>query len=302
MDYPLNLPGAAPLMARRPDDFSDRAVVLDWDDYVDWLRGELTSAVVAGRRVPLPPPWRPGQHWAHIGKTREGKTNHVVAVLKATRKYVLALDPKGEDPTLSASGWRRVTCLPTDKRFPRDLRRIIDDPEDTRPVRIVVGLDARTRESDQANRELLEASMEYARASRGWSVYVDEHQVATDPRMFGLGPIVARMAVSAASAKTSILTSMQYMSWSEKAPVRQASLISLHKTKSRDLLRKLAEETGRDWQELASIVDEFARFDVMTLSDDLRSPVVVVRPPKIPDLSARSAGPPGRGQRFNLFR
>lgn len=283
MSYPVSTPAGPPLLRRRPDDYSSYGVVLSWDEYTAWLRGEKTSAMVRGERVPLPPAWRPGQHWAHIGKTREGKTNHVIAALHGTgRKYIMALDPKGEDPTLNKSGWRRVTALPSDKRrFPRDLRKIIEDPEDTRPVRIIVGLDGKTKASDAANKALLMDAMEYARESGGWTVYVDEHQVATDPRMFNLGPIVARMSVSAAAAKTSIMTSMQFMAWSEKAPVRQASLISLHKTKSRVLLKKLEEELGRDWRELASIVDEFARYDVMTLSDDLRSPVIVTRPPKI---------------------
>lgn len=273
---------AGPGLGRRPDDFSGRAVFLDWPEYVAWLLGHKRWHLVRGQRIPLPPPWKPGQHWANIGKTREGKTNHVVVMLQATRKYVLALDPKGEDETLSASGWRRVTALPTDRRrFPRDLRKQLEDPYDNRPMRLIVGLDARTRESDQANKELLQATLEYARQARGWTVYVDEHQVATDPRMFGLGPQVARMSVSAASAKTSILTSMQYIGWSEKAPVRQASLVSVWKNKSRDLMRKLSEELGRDWRELAAIVDELDKYDLVTFSDDVRAPIVITRPPKL---------------------
>lgn len=77
------------------------------------------------------------------------------------------------------------------------------------------------------------------------------------------------------------MTTMQYLSWAEKAPVRQASLISFWKTKSKDLLRKMSEETGRDWQELAMITNELDRYDMITISDDTRSPVVVTRPPKI---------------------
>lgn len=278
----LSVPAGPPLLRRRPDDYSHRAVYLSWPEYLNWLKGLKTWHVVRGERIPLPPPWRPGQHWANIGKTREGKTNYVVALLQGTRKYVIALDPKGEDPTLSRSGWTRVTALPTDRRhFPRDLRKRIEDPYDTGPVRMVVGLDARTRASDEANRQLLQDTLEYARQSRGWTVYVDEHQVATDPRMFGLGPQVARMAVSAASAKTSILTSMQYVGWSEKAPVRQASMVSLWKNKSRDLMRKVSEELGRDWRELAAIVDELDKYDLVTFSDDVRAPIILTRPPKI---------------------
>lgn len=266
--------------ARAPaaDDFGGRGVVLDWTEYVDWLKGRKTGHLVGGEMVRLPPPWSPGQHWANIGKTREGKTNFVVATLRETRKYVMALDPKGEDETLSRSGWRRVRGVPPRHRFPRDVQRDLDEGK---PVRLIVGLDSRTTEDDEANRALMRAAMEYARASRGWTVYVDEHQVATDPRMFNLGPPVARASVSAARAKSSLVTSMQYLTWSEKAPVRQATFISFWKTRSRDLMRKLAEECGRDWRELAAIADELRKFDVATLSDDVRSPVVVTRPPKI---------------------
>jgi hypothetical protein len=278
----LSIPDGPPLLRGRPDDYSAVAVFLSWPEYLNWLKGLKTWHVVNGERIPLPPPWKPGQHWANIGKTREGKTNYVVLLLGATRKYVIALDPKGEDPTLTKSGWPRVTCLPTDRRhFPKDLRKKIEDPYYTGPIRMIVGLDSKTRESDDANRKLLQDTLEYARQSGGWSVYVDEHQVATDPRMFGLGPQVARMAVTAASAKTSILTSMQYIGWSEKAPVRQASLVSLWKNKSRDLMRKLAEELGRDWRELAAIVDELDRFDLVTFSDDVRAPIILTRPPEL---------------------
>lgn len=279
----VSIPAGPPLLrGGRPGDYSARAVFLDWFEYINWLKGLKRWHMVDGQRIPLPPAWMPGQHWANIGKTREGKSNYVVALLKETRKYVIVLDPKGEDPTLSKAGWPRVTALPNDRRhFPKDLRKKIEDPYYTGPIRMIVGLDAKTRASDEANKRLLQDTLEYARQSGGWTVYVDEHQVATDPRMFNLGPMVARMAVSAASAGTSIMTSMQYIGWSEKAPVRQASFVTLWKNKSRDLMRKASEELGRDWRELAAIVDELDKYDLVTFSDEVRAPIVLTRPPKI---------------------
>jgi hypothetical protein len=277
--------------ATRPGDFSDRGVVLSWAEFIKWLNGEKQGAAVDGRPVRLPPPWNPGQHWALIGKTREGKSNFAIAVLRETRKYVLALDPKGEDETLTKSGWLRVTSLPNAKRSlgwklshqeeAKLWRGIEKDIEEGRPARLIVGLDSRTREDDEANKRLMRDAVEYVRESRGWSMYVDEHQIATDPRMFGLGPQVARASISAARSKTSVITTMQYLSWSEKAPIRQASFITIWKTKSRDLVKKLSEEIGRDWRQLASIVDELNKYDCATFSDDLRSPVIVTRPPKV---------------------
>jgi len=275
--------------ARRPDDYSDYAVVLTWPQYCRWLRGRLAWAPGAGGvMLPLPPPWKPGQHWALIGKTREGKTNFAVAMLAETCKYVLAVDPKGEDETLTKSGWMRVTSVPGGKFRPRRWsdewrawERIQQACEDGRPARVIVGLPTRTQSDDEANRQLMSDAIEYTRQARGWTLLVDEHQVATDPRMYRIGPQVARMAISAASAKTSVMTTMQYLSWAEKAPVRQASLMSLWKTKSRDLLRRTSEENSRDWQQLAAIVNELDRFDMVTISDDLRAPVVITRPPEV---------------------
>lgn len=262
-----------------PDDFGGRGVLLSWEDYVLWLRGRKADHLVSGETIVLPPPWKPGQHWAHIGKTREGKTNFVIAKAKATRKYVMALDCKGNDPTLGKSGWVRVDGVPPHKKFPREVQEALDKQQ--RPVRLIVGGSTRTRAEDAANRELMSQAVEYARQSGGWTLIVDEHQVATDPRMYRIGPEVARMAVSAASDSTSVEVCMQYLSWSEKAPLRQASLISFWRSRSKALMRKLAEECGRDWEELASIADELPRYHMATLSDDLRAPVIVTKPPKI---------------------
>jgi len=262
--------------------------VLTWEQYCAWLRGKLRVVTVLGVRIPLPPAWKPGQHWALIGKTREGKTNFAVVMLTETRKFVLAIDPKGEDETLTASGWTRVHSVPGGAWKPRwrseewrIWNNVYDRIEKGLDARVIVGLPTRSKDDDEANRQLMSDAVEFARGSPGWTLLVDEHQVATDPRMYRIGPQVARMAVSAASGKTSVMTTMQYLSWAEKAPVRQASLISFWKTKSKDLLRKMSEETGRDWQELAMITNELDRYDMITISDDTRSPVVVTRPPKI---------------------
>jgi hypothetical protein len=266
--------------AREPaaDDFGGYGVLLPWDDFVLWLRGRKTEHQVSQETVTLGPPWKPGQHWAHIGKTREGKTNFVVAKAQACRSYVMALDPKGNDPTLVKSGWTRVDGVPPHKRFPKEIQKALDEE---RPVSIIVGSGTRTRADDEANRVLMGQAVEYARESGGWTVIVDEHQVASDPRMYRIGPEIARMAVSAASDKTSVEVCMQYVSWSEKAPLRQATFVSFWHSRSKDLFQKLALEVGRDWRELAQIADELPKYYVATLSDDLRAPVIVTRPPKI---------------------
>lgn len=273
MSYPVSRAAAPP---RRP---ARNVLYLDWErEFIPWILGRLRTVVRDGRRIGLPPPWKPGQHMALVGKTREGKTNFVVALLRMTRKWVLALDPKGEDETLSASGWTRVNGVPPKKRFPKEVR---EDLDDDRPVRLVVGMDTRTRDADRANRELMSDAIEYVRQAEGWTLYVDEHQILSDQRMFKLGPDIARMAISAARGKTSVITSMQYLSWVERAPARQASFIVIWRTRNRDLIKALSDETGRDRKMLAGIVDELPRFHCLVISDDIRAPMIITRPPKV---------------------
>ena len=267
--------------AREPaaDDFGGRGVLLGWDDFVLWLKGRKTSHTVGGDLIRLPPPWKPGQHWSHVGKTREGKTNFVLVKALAVRKYVMVLDPKGNDPTLVKSGWPRVDGVPPHKRFPKDIQKALDEGQ--RPVRLIVGTGTRTREDDEANRTLMSQAVEYARQSGGWTLVVDEHQVASDPRMYRIGPEIARMAVSAASDKTSVEVCMQYVAWSEKAPIRQASFVSFWHNKSQDLFKRLGLEIGRDWHELAAISDELPEFYIATVCDKSRAPILVTRPPEL---------------------
>jgi hypothetical protein len=221
--------------------------------------------------VKLSGPWRPGQHIALTGKTGEGKSTFAVGVLQ-TRKYVLALDPKGEDETLAASGFRRVTALPPKGRFPRDIQR---DLEEGRPVRLIVGGASRTVADDAKLRQLMEDALEYVRQAGGWSTYVDEFQLVGDQRMFRLGPQVERMLISARRDKASVVTSFQAPAWVPKASTRQASIIVCWKTKSRDMIKNVAETAGRPWKEIEAVLDELPKYHVLVIPDDLRAPMMI---------------------------
>src|SRR5215831_18355691 len=87
--------------------------------------------------------WEPGQHLAIIGPTGEGKTTFVVGIL-GLRQWVIALDPKGEDETLAASGYMRVTSLP----LPGYIRQRIAEGQ---PARLIIGGPSRT---DQEKKDL----------------------------------------------------------------------------------------------------------------------------------------------------
>lgn len=259
-------------------------VALTPEEFLSWARGELTT----WHGIKLPPPWQPGQHVAMIGKTREGKTNFAVWLLNALRDFVLALDPKGEDESLSKSGWLRVGTVPGGAIRPRvgsaewrAWNRILRDLAEKRPVRIIAGRPSRSRAEDMANRALMRDAIEYARNTGGWSLYVDEHQILSDRRMFGLGEDIARQAISAARDKMSVLASMQYLAWVEKAATRQATLIVVWRTRDVDLIRLAARTAGRPWQEVAAAVDELPKYWLLVIPDELRAPMLMVRPPKV---------------------
>lgn len=264
--------------AAPPPRASRHVVYLEWEDeFIPWLTGKLASVTREEGEVELGAPWKPGQHMALVGKTREGKSTFAVGIL-ATRKYVLALDPKGEDETLAASGYQRVTGLPPKKKLPHEVEKALDDG---RPARLIVGGASRTRSQDLALRQLMEDGLEYARQSGGWTVYVDEYQILADQRMYRLGPNVERMLISAARDKTSVITAFQAPAWVPKASTRQSSFIVMWRTRDRHMMQVVAEAAGRDWHVIGAIIDELPKYHVLVIPDDLRAPMMITSAPKV---------------------
>src|SRR5215469_8515779 len=75
--------------------------------------------------------WEPGEHFALCGPTGEGKTTFAVGIMQL-RKWVMALDAKGEDDTLASSGFQRVLSFPLDKKIRQDIA-------EGKPARLIIG-------------------------------------------------------------------------------------------------------------------------------------------------------------------
>jgi energy-coupling factor transporter ATP-binding protein EcfA2 len=253
------------------------AVKLSWPNTVRWLTGELRAGTgYDGRPVKLGKYWEPGEHFALVGPTGEGKTTLAVALL-GLRKYVLALDPKGEDETLASSGYRRITGLPPAHHLPRDVQKDLDEG---RPVRLIVGGSAGSDAEDIRLRELMRNAITYARHSRSWTVYVDEFEVLSSQRMFGLGAPVEQMLITARRADSSVITSFQAPAWVSKHATRQASFVCVFPTRDRAMIKAVAESMGREWQPLAAMLDEMPPYHVLIIPKSHRVPVVIAKAPE----------------------
>jgi hypothetical protein len=253
-------------------------IYLGWDrEFIPWLTGKLTRVKREAGPVKLAPPWKPGAHWALVGPTGEGKSTFAVGILRL-RNYVLALDPKGEDETLAASGYERVTGLPPKKKLPREIQRDLDEG---RPAHLIVGAAARTDEQDLALQELMRDAITYARHSGGWTLYVDEFELLSSQRMFKLGPNIERMLITARRDKTSVITSFQAAAWVSKHATRQATFVCLFPTRDRNMIKAVAEAMGRDWKLVAAVVDELPPFHVLVVPKNIRAPMVITSAPKV---------------------
>lgn len=235
--------------------------------------------------------WKPGQHMALIGPTGEGKTTFAAGCL-ATRKWVLALDPKGEDETLTDSGFQRVAALPTDYRGPlwrarhwsagRQWDRIDQAIAEGRPVRLILGGAARTEAQDNRNQALMRRAFGYAREAGGWTVYVDEFELISSQRMFRLGPQVERMLISARRDGSSVVTSFQAAAWVSKHATRQARFAAIWPTGDRGMIKNVGESMGRDWKQLARAVDELPAYHVLVIPrGKTGGPLICTSAPKL---------------------
>lgn len=283
--------------ATPPAEQQAQVVWLPWDDYLGWLAGKITDAETAwGERVKLGPALAPGQHMALIGPTGCAKTTHAVGVLGACRKYVLALDVKGEDETLAQSGYVRVKQLPRqgprsmigeDQKIWRRIHKRIDDGQD---ARVIVGGGARTDAQDVALQGLMRESVTYARHAGGWTLYIDEFELMSSQRMFKLGPMIERMLITARRDKTSVVTTFQAPAWVSKHATRQATKGVIW-PQDTDMVKNIARGMGRDWRAVAEAVDQLPQWHTLTIGrGKMSGPMVITSAPELGGKQSANAG------------
>lgn len=281
--------------AAAPRGKTRQVVYLDWPDYQAWLNGKLLAVPDAwGERVQLGPPLEPGHHMAVIGPTGCAKTTHSVGLLGECRRYVLALDPKGEDETLAASGYVRVRELPQrgisalTAKDQATWRRIHKGIEEGKPARVLVGGGSRTDAQDEALRKLMREAITYSRHAGGWTLYVDEFELLSSQRMMKLGDMIERMLITARRDRTSVITSFQAPAWVSKHSTRQARKAVVY-PQSANMVKGVADEMCWDWRELAAMLDELPAFYTVTIARQRDEPAVITKAPKLPTVQRPAA-------------
>ncbi len=217
--------------------------------------------------------WEPGKHLALVGPTGEGKTTFASHLLR-TRKWVLALDPKGEDETLTESGFMRVTRLPLKNK----IRNTIADGQ---PARLIIGGSSRNDKEQSALKALMADAVRMCREQGGWTIYADEYQVLADLRMFGLGKRIEELLITARRHRTSVVTSFQAPAWVPKAALRQAWGTAIWPTRDVDMIQSVARSMGRPHRELQEAVHQLPPYHIIFIPKSVFAPMIITSPPKL---------------------
>lgn len=230
---------------------------------VDWLTFRKWFASV----------WEQGKHVALVGPTGCGKTTAAVGICRG-RRWVLALDAKGGDDTLAASGFQPISDWPP----PRKVREQIARGE---PARLVAGFSPETIRDRIKLRNYLARVLEAAWLDRNWTIEVDELQLMADRKMMALGGLIEEFLVAARTRGCSIVTCFQAPSWVPTASTRQADWIILYPTRDVTVIKSLAEKVGRDWHELQEILHHLPDHHILVCGLNPRDPMVLTKPEKV---------------------
>jgi hypothetical protein len=235
---------------------------LPWDDdFVPWFRSV----------------WEPGQHMSVIAPTGAGKTTYVGGILGG-RRYVLALDPKGGDSTLGGLGYERLTSWPGERKL---AAMVADNDQAGRPSRYIIGPVVNTGDDLERLRIATKAALDGAFNMGGWTIYADELQIMTDPRMMNLRREVDKILIAARDKGLSLVSSYQAPSWVTPHAAKMSTWVAVSYTRDVDVVNRLAEILGRPKAEIRGAIKGLDPHTWIVVGRNPREPLRVTWPPEI---------------------
>jgi hypothetical protein len=219
--------------------------------------------------------WDPGEHWLVVAPTGEGKTTFTGGLVK-TRKFVLALDQKGGDKTLSALGWERMTRWPPTRADRRDMA-------DGIPFRRIVGSLKRDKLSFEQrwnlHKQILEAVMEEG----GWTILAPDLAALTSRAFGNAWDEVVKLLILLRDAGGSMVTDIQRPSGVPREAGEMATYLAIGYTRDKDTVSRLAEMMGRTAAEVRGAVAGLGDlpFGWLVVSRRPRDPIILTRPEKL---------------------
>lgn len=216
--------------------------------------------------------WAPGEHWALVAPTGEGKTTFTGGLVQ-TRRYVLALDGKGGDKTLGKLGWERIVRWPPTRQDRQDMA-------EGEPWRRIVGSDKRDRASRMHRRELHRNILAAAMEEGGWTILAPDLAALTARQFGDAWDEVVELLILARDAGTSVVTDFQRPAGVPREAGEMATYLGIGYTRDRDTVTRLAEMMGRSAAEMRGAVDSLADLDYgwLVVSRRPRDPLLLTRP------------------------
>lgn len=228
---------------------------MEWEQFLEWFK----------------PRWLPGQHLSIVGPTGSGKTNFINGILPL-RRYVLALDPKGGDSTLSKLqkfGFMHHEWPPS-----KEVRKQL---EEGHPVRLIIGAGVRSVEDLPKVRTQIGHVLRDSFNEMGWTVYIDELQIVADRRLMNLSAPVERNLIAARDRKVSMVMSFQRPANVPRSAAEMSTWFLVLYTRDRDTVDRIAEMAGRPTAEIRGLIRGLPDYCALVFTRNPRAPIIVTK-------------------------